>query len=308
MLMRLRLSGSEAGSSNPEIGTRVPRMAPMLKHIYMGRLGLANGLRTQELSSSASVPSEVAPLEVSPSAPQLRGRRELPTSSKSREAEHISFSQLLKLKRRLFSEGNHSKGTKAEPDNSYVSEGPFAKAQGSPHNMISKIGGIQLDQQDKGKKLLGNFYMEILEQKFRSSYGSMPLKGGDGPPMELPGVTCDTRAEPDKCSEEAGMSKDMSGSKSPKELRRSCYIDEMTATDMQTQGGKDNTPMRKASELEISLEDGEVAPPKEDMIRHHLKKDKSTICPDQHTTPKREGKELMTQDEAIKGATQPENI
>ncbi|GJW29448.1 hypothetical protein Tco_0046323 [Tanacetum coccineum] len=74
MLMRLRLSSSEAGSSSPEIGTRVPRMAPMLKHIYMGRLGLANGLRTQELSSSASVPSEVAPLEVSPSAPQLRVR------------------------------------------------------------------------------------------------------------------------------------------------------------------------------------------------------------------------------------------
>ncbi|GJX56077.1 hypothetical protein Tco_0285974 [Tanacetum coccineum] len=66
--------------------------------------------------------------------------------------------------------------------------------------------------------------------------------------------------------------------------------------------------MRKASELERSLEDREVAPPKEDMIRHHPRKDKSTIPPDKHTTPKREGKEPMKQDEAIKGATQPEKI
>ncbi|GKA09362.1 hypothetical protein Tco_0688693 [Tanacetum coccineum] len=66
--------------------------------------------------------------------------------------------------------------------------------------------------------------------------------------------------------------------------------------------------MRKASKLESSLEAGEVAPPKEDMIRHHPRKDKSTIPPDQHTTPKRKRKELLKQDEAINGATQPENI
>nr|GEW49912.1 hypothetical protein [Tanacetum cinerariifolium] len=66
--------------------------------------------------------------------------------------------------------------------------------------------------------------------------------------------------------------------------------------------------MRKASELESSVEAGEVAPPKKDMIRHHLRKDKSTIPLDEYTTPKREGKELMKQDEAIKEATQPEKI
>ncbi|GJT47972.1 hypothetical protein Tco_0974129 [Tanacetum coccineum] len=66
--------------------------------------------------------------------------------------------------------------------------------------------------------------------------------------------------------------------------------------------------MRKASELESSLEAGEVAPPKEDMIRHHPRKDKSTIPLNQHTTPKREGKEMMKPDEAIKEATQPEKI
>ncbi|GKG26888.1 hypothetical protein Tco_0402591, partial [Tanacetum coccineum] len=35
----------------------------------------------------------------------------------------------------------------------------------------SLISGI------REKELLGNFYMEILEHKFSSSYGSMPLKG-----------------------------------------------------------------------------------------------------------------------------------
>nr|GEV41470.1 hypothetical protein [Tanacetum cinerariifolium] len=66
--------------------------------------------------------------------------------------------------------------------------------------------------------------------------------------------------------------------------------------------------MRKASELERSLEAGEVAPLKEDMIRHHPRKDKSTTPPDQHTTLKREGKELMKQDEAINEAIQPNKI
>ncbi|GKB06483.1 hypothetical protein Tco_0834716 [Tanacetum coccineum] len=47
---------------------------------------------------------------------------------------------------------------------------------------------------------------------------------GDGPPMELPGVTCDIRAELDKCSGEADMSKDTSGPESPEELRRSWYV------------------------------------------------------------------------------------
>ncbi|GKB97046.1 hypothetical protein Tco_0983183 [Tanacetum coccineum] len=100
------------------------------------------------------------------------------------------------------------------------------------------------------------------------------------------------RAEPDKCSGEADMSKDTSGLESPEELRRSWITH----------------PVRKASKLESSLEAGEVALPKEDMSRHHPRKDKSTIPPDQHTTPKRKGKELMKQDEAIKGATQPEKI
>ncbi|GJR74520.1 hypothetical protein Tco_0086885 [Tanacetum coccineum] len=66
--------------------------------------------------------------------------------------------------------------------------------------------------------------------------------------------------------------------------------------------------MRKASKLESSLEAGEVTPLNEDMIKDHPRKYKSTIPPDQHTTLKREGKELMKQDEAIKGDTQPEKI
>ncbi|GKC15329.1 hypothetical protein Tco_1012111, partial [Tanacetum coccineum] len=105
---------------------------------------------------------------------------------------------------------------------------------------------------------------------------------GDGPPMELPGVTCDTKVRSHRKNfEEASMSKDRPGSESSAPSWRSSIS---------------------------SLEAGEFAPPKEDMSRHHPRKDKSTIPPDQHTTPKREGKELMKQDEAIKGPTQLEKI
>ncbi|GJY10309.1 hypothetical protein Tco_0378494 [Tanacetum coccineum] len=51
---------------------------------------------------------------------------------------------------------------------------------------------------------------------------------GDGPPMELPEVACDTKAEPDKCFREADTSKDTSGPESPEELRRSRYIEGQT--------------------------------------------------------------------------------
>ncbi|GKG36943.1 hypothetical protein Tco_0447116, partial [Tanacetum coccineum] len=72
---------------------------------------------------------------------------------------------------------------------------------------------------------------------------------------------------------------------------------------------KDNTPDEKSFKTrKIHISWGS-SPPKEDIqIRHHPRKDESTIPPDQHTPPDREAKELMKQDEVIKGTTQPEKI
>nr|GFA61976.1 hypothetical protein [Tanacetum cinerariifolium] len=82
------------------------------------------------------------------------------TTAKVVEAEPHSYSQL-RSRRRHF-EGAAFEETEAEPDNSYV-RSPFAKPKRP--TVIEE------------KEFLRNFYMEIPEQRFRSSYGSMPSKG-----------------------------------------------------------------------------------------------------------------------------------
>nr|GEX26112.1 hypothetical protein [Tanacetum cinerariifolium] len=110
-------------------------------------------------------------------------------------------------------------------------EDPQYAKQPYEKSLISKI---------RESELLGNFYMEIPKQKFRSSYGSMPLKGvrkiSSGIPLEIKKNQCKTHsilkmdvanlalAELDKCSGEADTSKDMTGPESPDELWKSWYV------------------------------------------------------------------------------------
>ncbi|GJU87995.1 hypothetical protein Tco_1300418 [Tanacetum coccineum] len=161
------------------------------------------------------------------------------------------------------------------------------------HDQHDKIGEAP-QQLTWEKEFLVNFFMEIPKQRIRSSYGSLPLKGAR---KSSSGISLEIRKNQRK------MQSMLKGTMAYK--GKILILSPPGHIGGKAEGKVIGKTCSHCKREGRSLEAGEITLPKEDI---HIKE----MCPPSLRIStilkerKKEGNELVKQDEAIKGATQPE--